>query len=346
LFADTTIARPFTAWEDFKIAKGDILHVKSAYAKDFRGEVQINLGKMAIVEKLSAEDPASDELEKLDVAKIPTKLPGTTYKIRELQDGSRNVITTGRILELESREITAQGEQKTIFTGTLGDETGRIAFTAWNDFELEVDEVVTISGGYVKSWRGVPKLNFDINCKIDRHEDDNIVPDLASLSEAKLVTIEQLTAQKGAFGAIVHGTVLEIKKGSGLIYRCPECNRMLQKNACMVHGAQEGVADLRIKAVVDDGTDGLVAIINSDLTIKILGKDLKASQELAEATPDGNEIILKELNDKLIAHPIELKGNVTTDNFGLTMICSELNLIDITKIMDEETRKLIEDLEV
>ena len=36
LFADTTITRPFTAWEDYQIAKGDILQIKSAYAKDFR----------------------------------------------------------------------------------------------------------------------------------------------------------------------------------------------------------------------------------------------------------------------------------------------------------------------
>ncbi len=346
LFADTTIAQPFTAWEDFKLTKGDIVNIKSAYAKDFRGEVQINLGRNAIVEKLSPEDPVHDALVNIDIAKIPTKLPGTTYKLHDMTDGSRNVVTTGRIIELEAREITAQGERKTIFTGTLGDETGRIAFTAWHDFELEVDDVVTISGGYVKSWRGVPKLNFDINCKVDKHEDDDMIPDLASLSEAKLVTIEELNDQKGAFGAIVQGIVLEIKKGSGLIYRCPECNRMLQNNACTVHGNQEGVADLRVKAVVDDGTDGLVAIINNDLTTRILGKDLEASKKLTEGSPEGNEIILKELNDKLIAHPIELKGNVMTDNFGLTMICTDLNLIDITQLLAEEARKLIEDMEV
>jgi replication factor A1 len=151
---------------------------------------------------------------------------------------------------------------------------------------------------------------------------------------------------KGAFGAVIQGTILEIKKGSGLIYRCPECNRMLQRNVCMVHGSQEGSPDLRVKAVIDDGTDGLVAILNSDLTIKILGKDIAAYEELTRASPEGNEIVMAKLNDKLLAHPVQLNGNVTTDNYGLTMICTNIELFDIPEKLGEEAEKLRDEWEV
>jgi replication factor A1 len=346
LIADSTLARPFTAWESFEFDKNDVVQIKSAYAKDFRGEIQINLGKNAEVEALSSEDPTYEELMKLEISQVPTRLPGTTYKIKELRDGTRNIITTGRIIELEQREITVQGEAKTIFTGMLADETGKIAFTAWNDLGLEVDDVVKIAGAYVKSWRGVPKLNFDANCQIEKMEENETIPDLDDLSQNSLMTIEELSEMKGAFGALVEGTVLEIKKGSGLIYRCPECNRMLQRNVCMVHGAQEGNPDLRVKAVIDDGTDGLVAILNCDLTTKVLGKDIVAYQELTQASPEGNDIVIAELNDKLLAHPVQLKGNVTTDNFGLTMICTNIELFDIPEKIGEEAEKLRDELGV
>ena len=346
LIADSTLARPFTAWESFEFEKNDVVQIKSAYAKDFRGEIQINLGKNAEVEALPSEDPTYEELMELEISQVPTRLPGTTYMINELRDGTRNVVTTGRVIDLEQRDITAQGEAKTIYTGTLGDETGKIAFTAWKDFELEVDDVIKIAGAYVKSWRGVPKLNFDRNCEVEKLDDDASIPKLENLARDQLVSIEELSEMKGAFGAVIQGTVLEIKKGSGLIYRCPECNRMLQRNACMVHGAQEGMPDLRVKAVIDDGTDGLVAILNSDLTTKVLGKDIAEYQELTQATPEGNEIVMAELNDKLLAHPVQLKGNVTTDNYGLTMICNNIELFEIPSKLSEEAEKLKDELGV
>jgi len=46
---------------------------------------------------------------------------------------------------------------------------------------------------------------------------------------------------------------VDVQSGSGLIKRCPECNRALVKGACGEHGKVEGVYDLRIKAVLDDG---------------------------------------------------------------------------------------------
>jgi len=40
-----------------------------------------------------------------------------------------------------------------------------------------------------------------------------------------------------------------------IIKRCPECNRQTKSGACAEHGKVEGIYDLRIKAVCDNGIE-------------------------------------------------------------------------------------------
>jgi replication factor A1 len=51
------------------------------------------------------------------------------------------------------------------------------------------------------------------------------------------------------------GAVVDIQSGSGLIKRCPECNRQVKNGICGEHGKVEGVYDLRTKAGIDNGSE-------------------------------------------------------------------------------------------
>ena len=133
----------------------------------------------------------------------------------------------------------------------------------------------------------------------------------------------------------VEGIILDIKEGSGLILRCPECNRVLRNGECMVHGVQSGKSDLRVKGVVDDGFGALMIILNSELTTKILGKTVEECEtEVKEKGPESLTSIQTELEENLLLHPMRFKGTVTTDEFGAMMIC---NNIDIP-VLSEETQ--------
>ena len=76
------------------------------------------------------------------------------------------------------------------------------------------------------------------------------------------------------FGSKLNGRITQIYDGSGLIQRCPKCNRWIIDNFCIVHSDVEGVWDLRIKARFDDGKEQYTLIFKRDVTEKI-AKDVR-----------------------------------------------------------------------
>ena len=339
LFADTSMVRPFTAWNDFQINKNDIIQVKSAYVKDWRGELQINLGNTSSVETI---DDAS--LAALDSSSIPTSLPSTEYKVEDLNSGLSNITMIGRILSVDQRTVTVDGQNKDIYTGTIADDTGKLAYTAWSNFDLKPGEVIKVTGAYIRSWRGVPKLNFDDRMELERLDDD-VLPSIDELDLDKNISIITILEKGGGMDISAEGTILDIKEGSGLIWRCPECKRVLRNNECMVHGAQEGVPDLRVKCVIDDGSGAIIAVLNADLTSKLLGKTVEECiREAKDKGPDYPKSIMDELDKILLLTPLHVKGTVTTDDYGAMMICTDVEQIVISEGIHAQAKYLLENI--
>jgi replication factor A1 len=339
LIADQTMVRPFTAWNDFNLSKNDVIHIRSAYAKDWRGEPQINLGNSTSIEVFS--DP---DLEAITGSNLPTSLPTTDYEIASIRDGLSNITVTGRVLSLEPRTVTVNDENKEIFTGILADETGKIAFTAWSDFSLKPGEIIKISGAYIRSWRGVPKLNFDERMELTRLPNDSL-PDVDELNLDKIARLDKVLEMGGAMDITIEGTFLDIKEGSGLITRCAECNRVLRNSECMVHGTQTGVPDLRVKGVVDDGADSVMVVLNSELTSRILGMSVdEVKQKIEDDGVEYLEKIFDELSQKLLLNPMRFKGTITTDEYGAMMICSDIDSLVISEEVQIRAKDLLENI--
>ena len=139
----------------------------------------------------------------------------------------------------------------------------------------------------------------------------------------------------------VEGTVLEIRRGSGFVLRCPECNRTLQGDECSIHGSVKGVEDLRIKLVVDDGTGVVSGILDKISTEKILGKTFDELKKISEK--EGNESLVEDMNNLLFAHRVSLRGNALGDEFGITIITKDAKLADIN--VEAESEKISKELE-
>jgi hypothetical protein len=85
------------------------------------------------------------------------------------------------------------------------------------------------------------------------------------------------------FRTTLIGEITQIYDGSGLIQRCPKCDRWIIDNFCMVHSDVEGVWDLRIKARFDDGQEQCTLIFKKDITEKIARITLAEAKQLGEA---------------------------------------------------------------
>lgn len=147
-------------------------------------------------------------------------------------------------------------------------------------------------------------------------------------TQSERTWVEDLAEQGGAKNATIRGIILDIKEGSGLVYRCPECKRVLRKMACRIHGEVQGTPDLRVKAVVDDGSGALIAVFGKELTEGLLGKTLEAC--ITEAKENmSQEVVRDQLADLLVAQPVEVTGNATCDDYGLMMIVESAKVLKV-----------------
>lgn len=320
ILGDETGTVQFTAWKDFELEKGLVLDITNAYTKDWQGSVKVNFGDRTRIQKI---DPS----ELPEVNAEPRE-----YKINELHGGLSAVVITARILEIREREVEISGQKKKVFSGVLGDETGKAQFTAWYDFKLREGMVVKVSGGYVKAWKGIPQFTFDEKATVEKLDVNTI---LEKDVKSQKLPLSELVERNGALDVEVEGTIIEIRKGSGVVLRCPQCNRVLQNGSCLTHGAVEGKSDARMKLVIDDGTGSVSAILGRELTEKLLGKTMDVT------SPDDG--LVEEMNTMLFGHRVRLQGNALGDQFGVTIIAREADRADFN--IGAEAERLSQDLE-
>ncbi len=316
----------FTVWDVSKadLKAGENYLIRYAYTKEWSGQPEVHLGNRVVIELRP-----QDEVKVPDSVTVPLGSGGSysapiVAKISELRENMNNITLTGRILSLKPKEVETPSGKKAMFTGIIADETGKVEFTAWHDFALKENEVITITNAYVKGWKGIPRLSFGERGQVTRPKVK--FPTEAELSQAVKKSIEELERSGGASDVVVTGTVVDIKKGTGLIFRCPECNRVVQKGLCQVHGKVQQVPDLRIKVVVDDGSAAITAIMKKEVTERITGITLKEALDEARETMDP-EAAGHRFEEKLLAKPIELRGNVISDEYGLSMNVSEARIV-------------------
>ena len=125
ILADESGTIPFTAWNDFGIEKGNVLEISNAYTREWQGDTKLNFGDRT-------------KVEKTDESKVPeSSLEPNEYKVKDLRSGLGAVEVTARILEINEREVEVDGQKKSVYSGTLGDETGKAQYTSWHDFKLK-----------------------------------------------------------------------------------------------------------------------------------------------------------------------------------------------------------------
>jgi len=337
ILGDNSGTVPFTAWEasGLELAKGDVVRIANAYTKEYRGRVEVHLGARAVITR---EPPEALPFQARAPATGGAPVPATVSEIRE---GVGLVTLTARVLQVEPKGVTVDGATKTVHHGLLADATGRVQFTAWKDYGLAAGDALRIEGGLVKTFRGLPQVSFDERARVERLAESDL-PGMEQLSQSPRAWIEDLAERGGAVDVTLRGIVVDVKEGSGLIHRCPECKRVLVKDSCRLHGVVKGVPDLRVKAVLDDGSGALSAIFDRELTEALLQKTLEQCLEQAREAMSV-EVIRDAVTDALVAQPIEVRGNVTSDEYGLMLMVQEARVLRVD--VQEEARAMLGELE-
>ena len=99
-------------------------------------------------------------------------------KVKDLRNGMKAISIAAKVMEKsDTREVAARFKDETykVASAVIGDETGTIKLTLWNEQidQVNVDDVVKVENGYVTSFRGEIQLNIGKYGKlaVDRAEE-------------------------------------------------------------------------------------------------------------------------------------------------------------------------------
>lgn len=294
---------------------------------DFK--VPVEEAKRSIIKKHS-KGGAADSASEAETEKHAVKAMDSSIRLlKDLRNGDTGVTILANVVEPRYREITTSRGTVTVINGMLEDSTTKVHFTAWTDSHaLFSGKAVLAKNVYVNSFHGMPSVNIGEKSVLEEFED--MVPGYVT----RRCSLAELTEGDGAYDIEVEGEVVSIRPGSGLIERCPVCSRVMQKGQCRAHGRAEGVKDLRIKAILDDGTGSLICVFDRTLTRAMLGIEL----EMALAMEDDN--VEERVKTALIGMPFIIRGNVTRGDYGRILIASR------AKRPDEDIGRLAKELMV
>ncbi len=320
---DETGVIPFTAWTlDVDLRKGDCVEIHNAYTREWQGQTKLIIGQNT---RLKLMPPNS----------VKVKSNVKPAKIVELHPHMGLVEVVGKVISADKREVYVDDVPREIYSGTIADDTGEIPFTSW-DIPVQAGDVIRITGAYVSTYRGMAQLVFD-NRSTVKKEDLNI--EIKSIP----VQVESLEG-RGGFNVLVEGVIIDVKDGSGLVYRCPECGRALNGTMCPVHGRVKPRADLRVKAILDDGTGAVMCLFNREQTEKMLGMDLDEVIEKVKENMGNTSVIMDMLEEKLFARPLRVRGNVIDEEkYGLRMFVKDFDFLDLEDI-SKKAESLLEEL--
>ncbi len=320
LLGDETAVIPFTAWKDFGLERGEVMKIKNAYAGEWGGQPRLNFSEWTEMEKAEG-----------DVEVVQRK--PRSCELIELKPGYSNVEVKVRVLSLEKREVSMDEEKKTVYSGIMGDSTGKIRYSSWKNFDINEGDVLHIVGGYVSSWRGAPQLVFDENASVEKLDEKEIPVDLIGRTCIPLFKVNEVG---GGVDVCIEGVVIEVQEGSGLVLRCPKCNRVITEGMCVIDGEVEGTPDLRIKAVVDDGTGVVLALFNKEITEKILRKKLEEY---------GNDAaqVKNDIETKLLTKSLSISGDAFSDEYGTTLLVKDAEILEVN--VSEEAEKVLAEVE-
>ena len=249
--------------------------ITNVVSKEWNGRINIDLNKTSSIEEIEEEIEAVQSTLSTESPQVNTvditedgKWVSVRVKVTQIWDNDHESISQ---------------------VGLVGDETGIIKFTKWVGAELpdmEEGKCYLIGNVVSKEWNG--RINIDLN---------------------KTSSIEEIDEDidVGTSNVTFTGVLVDIQSGSGLIKRCPECNRSLIKGACTDHGKVDGVYDLRIKAVLDDGVITQDALLNRELTENLGEFTLDDAIAMAADALD-QAVVLDLLKAKLIGKYYTVTG--------------------------------------
>ncbi len=335
-------------WDDMvdigkKLSPGDIVLLENARSSTgLRDRPEIRVGQRAEVE-INPEGLDVDEME------------AERLRASDIEEGLDSIEIIGRVVETsEVSEFTREdGSEGKVASLTIGDETGTIRTTLWEDKtsileNLEKGDIIKITDAYsVSGDYGGPEVHVeksgevDLDPEVDRSipSVDDIGRGLSDLSRTEIEKIKEDSQAK------IKGTIVKVFERQPIFNVCPHCGRNLgtgdseelcEKCEEVVEPEHRAV----INMIVDDGSDNIRVVAFGELAEELLGK---TAEEISNALTGGLEISDVFKDTDLEGRKIIISGNVRRDDYFDQLEIRSREIEFPNPI--EETKRILERIE-
>ena len=318
--ADSSGSIGFLSWVPLEHEPGTLLKIDGASVRKFRETPEINIGDRTRIEVY--HDTAFASMDDLSQA--------NKVSIAELRNGMRDIEITVQVESWDQRSFTSEdGTERVVRSGDVLDPSGLCRLTAWCEIDPKQGDFLHLTGSRVQYWQGSPDLVVDDAAQGTDLSDppwDPIDPEQHWI-EADLTTVVTSGSRRGIR---TNGTIVAVRRDSGIIERCPECRRVLRDDACIDHGPQRGVEDLRLRFVIDDGVSNASLLLAKDPSEAFLGMDQEAVKE--QVDKDGQDGFAAFLRERVLARRLSVRGRSIIDDQGAMLLADEVEQDETTSV--------------
>ena len=307
--ADNTGQMSFLCWGEFNHEVGSLLRFEGANIRRFRDTPEINFSDRTKIEVFrDASFPDMDALASQ-----------TRASIGDIRDGMRGVDITVQIESIETRTFVREGEERSLTSVRVLDPSGRCKMTIWSPIELVPGQVVSVQEARIRAFQGTPDITVDDAGQItilDESPWGKIDPE----SHVVGISLDELRFSGSRDGIQTEGEVLVVRDDCGIVLRCPECRRVLRDGVCVEHDRVDGVEDLRLRFVIDDGIATANVVVGGAASEKFLETEMSSVQ--ARVNEEGSSGFVKELQSRLFGQRLSINGRAIVDDRG-TMLMAD-----------------------
>ncbi|WP_407355588.1 Single-stranded DNA binding protein [Methanolobus sp. WCC5] len=311
-FGDDTGICSFTCWDDLRLNSGDAIRIKNAYIRLWNNRPELYFGKRSTIIPLKDADfPGIGQMSHANEKKLGEIVPADVL-----------VSSVVIIVEMYHREIILKGEEVTVVEGVVADETAKLPFTSWIPLGThDIGDYIHFEDASLRVFRGLPSINFNEKTSIEKLECPEDMPfTMESVNRASSpMSIEKILEKEGMFDITVKGNIISVRPGSGLIERCPICNRVTQRSNCRSHGDVDCLMDMRIKAILDDGTGAVHLMLNRELSEAIYGKSMHDAEKMSRESLSA-DAVLEDMKRILTGKYLAARGNSSKNEFGVSLV--------------------------
>ncbi len=330
-------------WDDMvdigkELSAGDVVLLENARSSTgLRDRTEIRVGRRTNVEV----NPEELEVGDMEAKKV---------RISDIEEGLDSIEIIGRVIETsEVKEFTRDdGSEGKVASLTIGDETGTIRITLWEDKtkalkNIEAGDIIKITDAYSISGDYGPEVHVEEQGKIniDPEVERSVPPvekidkGLADLSRTEIEKVEENSQAK------VRGTIVKVFERMPIFNVCPHCGRNLGKSDSeeLCEKCEEVVEPEHravVNIIVDDGTDNIRVVAFGDLAEDLIGKK---ADEVSNALTGGLELSDVYEDVDLEGREIIVSGSVRRDDY-FDQLEIRAREIDFPNPIDETERIL------